>query len=119
MDSTSSSNGNPVDSGATAKPASFRQRIAHDHPQLVPLKVCQERAMIEGYKSMGLATVGTFLIAKLARVQPNNVILASAGAGVVCGFGAAALYFSACTASLAHEPLPPAAPAASGPQETA
>ncbi|KAI9224296.1 hypothetical protein BC828DRAFT_402386 [Blastocladiella britannica] len=83
-------------------PPSLAERIAHNHPHLIPYKMCQQLAMREGSIYLLTATAGTFAIAKLARVSPNNAILSAAVAGIGAGFFATALQFHACTAILSR-----------------
>ncbi|ORZ34322.1 hypothetical protein BCR44DRAFT_26194 [Catenaria anguillulae PL171] len=87
----------------TGRGGSLRDRIAHENPHLVPMKKCQELAMMEGYKYLGGAAVGTFVVAKLAKVSPNAAVASAAGAGVLVGFFAAALNFQLCSTTLGRD----------------
>ncbi|KAJ3362643.1 hypothetical protein GGF31_001536 [Allomyces arbusculus] len=104
--------------GAAAPKPTFHDRIAAQHPQLVPLKVCQAEAMKAGYQSLLAAGLSVYIVSVLGKVKPNAAVMSAALAGIGGGFAGAATTFRACSAGATHAARN-AATAAGGQDEVA
>ncbi|KNE71177.1 hypothetical protein AMAG_15839 [Allomyces macrogynus ATCC 38327] len=92
----------PPTAGAPAPKPTFHDRIAAQHPHLVPLKVCQAEAMKAGYQSLLAAGISVYIVAVLGKVKPNAAVMSAALAGIGGGFAGAATTFRACSAGATH-----------------
>ncbi|KAL7748495.1 hypothetical protein RI367_006190 [Sorochytrium milnesiophthora] len=89
--------------------AAQNEHLAHHHPHLVSLKVCQRYATREGYTYAAIGLAAAALVGVSSKMKPNNIVLASFATGGLAGFAAASTSFYMCSSALgkmdnAHAP---------------